>query len=182
MQKRAVTANMQIKARVITIAAAMTALSAVVLYVASIMPVEKLGLIAVTTLFGIAAVIEGKLKAGLFVYVGTVLLSVLFLQNKAILLSYVFLFGYYPLIKSLAERLKNKVFSWLLKLAVFNLALSIQWFLFGQLIFTQSVQQLGTPLVYVAGNVAFVLFDFGLTRLIGFYIGRISKQLKKSKS
>jgi hypothetical protein len=158
----------------------MTAFTAVLLYAASILPMERLGIVAVSSLFGIAAVIEAGLVSGIFVFSGSALICWLIVPYKPVVLLYALFFGYYPIIKSLAEKLRNKIIKWCVKLAVFNVALVLLWFLFGGLVFTPAIIKLGNALIWPAGNAAFVLYDIGLTKLIGFYINRLSKRIKNN--
>lgn len=170
---------MRVKTRKMTVSALMTACTVVFLYIASILPAERMGIVALSSLFGIAAVIEAGIVSDIFVFVCSALLGWLIVPYKPVALLYVLFFGYYPIIKSLAERLKNMVLKWVVKLAAFNAALTVLWFFFSGLFLNAAIMQLGTALIYPAGNAVFVLFDIGVTKLIGFYIVRISKNLKK---
>ncbi len=89
-------------------------------------------------------------------------------------------FGYYPIIKSLAERVRPVILNWVIKLAVFEAAFSVIWFLFKSLIFDSRYLETHIIVIYLAGTAAFIVFDIGLTRLIGFYIHRISKNIRKN--
>ena len=166
--------------RSLVIAALMTALSVVMLYIASLLPFEQLGIIALSSLFGIAAVIETGLSGGVLVFIGSAIIGALIIPSKPMIHYYVLFFGYYPVVKSLAEKIKYPILKWSVKLAVFNGALSALWFLFSSLIFNQSLIKLGVNIIYLAGNAVFIAYDLGLSRLISFYIIRISKNIRKN--
>jgi hypothetical protein len=166
--------------RIITLAALFTALSVVMLYLANLLPTVQLGFAAAASLFAVAAVIETGLVSAIFVFIGSAVIGTLLLPDKTALLVYVLFFGYYPVIKSIAERIRSLVLSWALKLAVFEAAFSLIWFLFRSLVFSGRILDVNGVVVYLAGTLAFLAFDIGLTRLIGFYIGRISKNIKKN--
>jgi len=157
----------------------MTACSVVLLYLASLLPVQRLGIVAISSLFGIAAVIEAGLAADVFVFIGSSLVGWLVVPDKSVILIYTLFLGYYPIVKSLAEKLGKPAAQWCIKLAVFNAALSAAWFLFSSLVFAPGIHKLGTAVVFIAGNAAFILYDIGLTKLISFYIVRISKNIRK---
>lgn len=157
----------------------MTACSVVMLYLASILQVQRLGIIAISSLFGIAAVIEAGIVADIFVYIGSSLVGWLIVPDKSAILVYTLFFGYYPIVKSLAERIGKPAAQWCVKLAVFNAAFSAVWFLFSSLVFASGVLKLGTAVVLIVGNAAFILYDIGLTKLISFYIVRISKNIRR---
>ena len=165
--------------RKITLTAQMSALSIVFLYIDSVFPTGQLGFVAIASLFGIAAVIESGLVSGLIVFVISGILGFLLVPVKSVMFLYVLFFGYYPILKSLIERLRKIVLEWVLKLLVFNAALSVIWLLFRELIFNAEILRFGTAVVYILGNVVFVIFDFGISKLIGFYIMKISKKIRR---
>ena len=53
----------------------------------------------------------------------------IFVPDKQAALLYVIFFGYYPILKALIERLKNKIVQWVLKYAVFNAAIVSAYFI-----------------------------------------------------
>jgi hypothetical protein len=158
----------------------MTAFTVALLYIGSLLPIEQLGIIALSSLLGIAAVIEAGIGAGVFVFIGSSILGAVVVQFRPMIHFYVLFFGYYPIVKSFAEKLKNDILKWTVKLAVFNAALSALWFGFSSLIFIPAILKLGVALVYILGNIAFIAYDIGVSRLISFYIMRVSKHIKKT--
>ncbi len=71
--------------------------------------------------------------------------------------------------------------TWAGKLAAFNVSLTAVWFIFRALLFQPDELDWSPAIIYAAGNAAFVVYDIGLTRLIGLYISRISKNLKQDR-
>ena len=167
------------KTRSITLSAVLAAITTAALYIASVSPTGQIGIIALASLFSAAAVIEGGLGAGVFVYIGSLILSLLIVPNKGLLLLYVLFFGYYPVVKSLIEQLGKIVLEWIIKLVVFNASLSAAWFLLRAVIFGSLDIKINTWLLYLGGNVVFVLFDIGFSKLIEFYTIRISKYINR---
>ena len=167
------------KTRVITLTAIFTALTLVSLYIASVWPTGLFGLVAVSSLFVAGAIIEKGIIPGLYVYICSSVLGMLIVPDKAAPLLFILFFGYYPVIKSLTERLKNNALQWILKLAVFNAALTVIWFFTGFLILSQRENLPPIVLIYVLGSIVFVLFDYGYTKVIWLYINRVSKFNKK---
>lgn len=165
----------------LALCAMLTALSLVCLTIATAAPSGRLGLTALAGLFPAAAVVSYGLPAGFLCYVGTALLALLFLADKAVALLYVLFLGIYPMVKGLAERLRSVVVELVLKLGFFNLMFTValygfSGFLTGLLFF--SGQSL--PLFYLFGNVIFLLYDFGFSQVIEFYRRRIDKVLRKN--
>jgi len=167
------------KSRKISVCAILSALTLSALYIGSVFPTGRVGLIAASSLFGIAAVIEVGMSGGAFVYVVSALLGALIIPDKSAVIFYALFFGYYPGLKSFAETGKNRVTEWIIKLLVMNAALTVTVFVFSGLVFDIGSLPFGTPILYAVVNAAFVLFDIGVTKLIGFYIVRISKNIGK---
>jgi len=151
------------------------------LYIASIWPTGQTGVVAAASLFTAAAVIESGLLSGLYVYTISSLLGMLLIPNRASALLYVLFFGFYPIVKSLIERLDGRVLRWVLKLFVFNAALTVIWLFLKELIFDLGSSAPGALIVFVGGSIVFSLFDYGLTKLIWLYINRVSRFTGKRK-
>ncbi|MCL2392393.1 MAG: hypothetical protein FWC66_07280 [Oscillospiraceae bacterium] len=167
------------KTRSLTLAALFTALTVVLLYIASLWPTGQLGLVAVASLLVAAAVIESGLSFGIFVFVASSALSLLLIPNRVAALLFIVFLGYYPVLKSLIEQRRGNLLQWALKLAVFNAALTIVWFLMRHLLIGFFGDLPGIWLVYLGGNIVFLFFDYGFTKLIWFYINRISKYINR---
>jgi hypothetical protein len=167
--------------RKLTLTALLIALSMVVLMAASYAPSGRMGIVAVAGLLPAAAIISAGLHAGFFCYVGTGLLALLFLPAKECVLLYALLFGHYPMLKSLIERLRKPVLEWCCKLALFNGLLSILYFVF-RMLFLSAIPEAWaqTAIIYVGGNIAFVLYDICFSQLAGWYTRRIDHLIRKS--
>ena len=160
----------------------LAALSLVFLYLSALTPPGRLGLVAVAGLIPAAAVVSAGLAAGFLCYSAAGLLGLILLPVKSNALLYLLFFGLYPMIKSLIERLRQLPLELLLKLAFFNLVLTLFWFgLSGVLLpfLPSALNQ--TWLVYAAGNVVFLVYDFGFSKLIAFYCQRIDKALRRRR-
>jgi hypothetical protein len=165
------------KTRNLTLSALFSALAVVSLYVASIWPTGQLGLTAIAALFVAAAVIESGLSFGIYVYIASSLISLLIVPNRISPFLFILLFGHYPIIKSLIEKQGHLVVQILLKLFVFNASITLIWFLFNELFLAFVGIELHPALIYVAGSVVFLLYDYGFTKLIWLYINRVSKSI-----
>jgi hypothetical protein len=116
-------------------------------------------------------------------YIVSAVLVILFAEPEAKLM-YVCFFGFYPIIKAIFEKPKSRVFEYLLKLVVFNGAVTLVYAFFTEL-FMIEVEGLGdfgkysTLILYVLGNFAFILYDICLSRLCTFYMLRLHEKVKK---
>lgn len=159
----------------------LAALSLVFLLLSAFVPSGRLGLVAVAGVIPAGAVVSAGLASGFLCYGVTGLLGLLLLPVKSNALLYLLFFGLYPMIKSLIEGVRRLPLELLLKLAFFNLILTVFWFgLSGVFLpFLPAVLRGSAWAVYAAGNVVFLIYDFGFSKLIAFYIQRIDRVLRK---
>lgn len=168
--------------RGIALAALLAALSLVVLYLSVLSPSGRMGLVAVAGLLPAAAVISGGPSAGAMCYTATSILSLILLPDKGNALLYLLFFGLYPLVKYAVERLRRLTLELVLKLLFFNAVLTLFWFGF-RWAFVAALPAVQTVpwVLYPAGNVIFLVYDFGFTKLISFYTLRVDRILRKGR-
>ena len=90
---------------------------------------------------------------------------------------YLVFFGLYPVVKSRIESLRRQALEWLLKLACFNGVLTLLLLAFRPL-FLPALPGWMTGqvwILYLAGNIIFVLYDIALSRLIGGLTARLRR-------
>ena len=157
----------------------LTALSLVFLWVSAVAPAGRLGLVAIAGVFPAGAVVSAGLGAGFFCYGATGLLGLILLTAKGCAVLYLIFFGLWPMVKSLLERLPSRVAEWAGKLLVCNAVLALCWFGLRTLFlpFLPPALEAGW-MVFAAGNVAFVIYDVGFSKLIAFYQARIDRALR----
>ena len=148
----------------------------VMLWLACVAPSGQLGLTAVGGLFPMAAAVTAGRAAGYLCWGAAGLLGLILLPDKGVALLYLIFLGLYPVVKGAVESLRRLPLEWALKLAFFNLALTLCWSLFRELFLPALPDWLtgSLPVLYGAGNVVFVLYDIGLSRLVGwlrFHLG-----------
>jgi hypothetical protein len=163
------------RAHRVALAGILIGLSTAFLYIAALIPTSYIGTVAVASLFVCVAIVEISLTGGVFVFAGTAILGAFLVPLKSAVLLYVLFLGYYPIVKSLAERLKSRVYEWIIKLVVMNGALAVMLFVFESLIFSGTFFSNSKPLIFLVFNLCFVVYDLGVSRLIIFYCARISK-------
>lgn len=158
----------------------LTALSLAFLYLSAISPTARLGITAIAGVFPAGAVVSAGLGAGFFCYGATGILGLLLLPSKGSAVLYLLFLGLWPMLKSLLEHLPNRVLEWVCKLAVFNGILAICWFGLRELFlpFLPPVLNEGW-MIFAAGSAAFVIYDVGFSKLIGLYVARVDRVLRK---
>ena len=169
-------------ARAVSLPALLTALSLAILWTAQAAPWGRMGLVAVAGLMPAAAVISVGPGAGWLCWAGTAVLALLLLPDKACGLLYLIFFGLYPLIKYFAEKLRQRPLEFLVKLVFFNLCFAAVWFGFQELFLW------GLPgatawetFLFPVGNIVFLIYDFGFSKLIAFYIARVDRPLRRGR-
>ena len=158
----------------------LAALSLVLLLLASVSPSGRMGIVAVAGLVNAAAVISGGLHAGFLCWAVAGILGLILSPDKGNVLLYLVFFGLYPMVKSLIEQLRKAPLEWLCKLAFFNVVLTFCWLVL------RDVLLAGLPAVfeqlwvlYVGGNVVFLIYDYGFSKLVMFYAARIDKAIRR---
>ena len=143
--------------------------SLVLLWLASVAPSGRLGLTAAAGLFPMAATMAAGRTAGLLCWAAASILGLLLLPDKGVALMYLVFLGLYPVVKSRLEQLKSRTAEWAGKLAYFNAALTLLWFAFRELFLPALPEWMSAQawVLYLAGNVIFILYDIALSRLIG---------------
>ncbi len=153
----------------------MTALSLVIL-LATIVPITEISLAALAGIVGMPVVVEVGRKYGLLTYATVSLLSLLLIptiEGKAL---YIAFFGYYPVLKAALEnRRMPAALEWGIKLAVFNAATVLAYFI--MLTFLSlpadsfTIGGISLPWVFLLiGNGVFILYDRCLTGLLLRYL------------
>ena len=161
----------------ITLGASLSALCFAALYIGSVLEVLDLSSCLLGSMVITVIVIEAGAGIGWLAYFAASVLSFVLLPYKLPALLFTLFAGFYPMIKQKVEPL-GRVPSWIIKLASFNVALTLT------VILCEKVFSLGehffalSPLLYVGGNFIFVLYDIALTRLIIFYIFKLRKRLR----
>jgi hypothetical protein len=166
-----------IRIRRLTLAALLTALSVALLFFAGLTPSGKLGLSAAAGLIPAVAVLREGVRTGFLCYAGTSILALMLLPSKLPALLYTILLGHYPMLKALIERLRKRSLEWLCKLALANAL----FFLLRRFLWALLVPALPEALeavwpYYLAGNVAFIAYDIGFSKLIDLYRSRTLKR------
>ena len=167
------------KARRVALSAVLAACSLVLLYLAGYFPSGKMGMAAAAGLFPAAAVVSCGFGAGFLCYAGTAVLGLLLVSDKAVALLYLLFFGLYPMIKGLIERMNRLLPELILKLLIFNVYAVVLFRTFENL-FAAVVpgKDLPSVVLLLFGNIVFLLYDYGFSKVITFYLLRIDRMMR----
>ncbi len=164
----------------ISFGAILIALSVILLLLGGIIGVLDLASAALASLCVVIAVIEAGYGYAFLIYAATSVIGILLLPAKTPVLFFAAFLGYYPLIKSLTERL-SVILSYVLKLLSYTAAFAVIATV--SVIFMTDGTAGGEELwiwyaiLYFAGAAVFIVYDLALTRLIYTYLHSIRKKL-----
>lgn len=146
-----------------------------VVMIASLIPDVTLAVPAIAGLFIIPVFAELGVGSAIACFIASSAVS-FFVSDKTSWLVFVFLFGYYPILKPFLEKIKSSPLKWLLKAFVFNLA-AVTGFLLARL--TVGVELKGWWLIaaLVLGNITFVLYDIAVSRMAALYYIKLHKRI-----
>ncbi|WMJ23583.1 hypothetical protein RBG61_02600 [Paludicola sp. MB14-C6] len=161
------------------------ALSLVSMFLSGIFPFAEYTCPALAGIFLIALVIDFNKKTALIAYGAVSILSLLIMPNKEASILFVAFLGYYPILKSILEQCKSRVVEWILKVGIFNVTVLLSYYFIIHILGMSQVlddmqgfAQYGVLVLLVMGNVAFIIYDIALTRLIATYVHSIRPKFK----
>jgi hypothetical protein len=160
----------------------LSALSVVVMLL-SYFPSLTYAIPAIAGLFFVILVIEINYKWAFLAYAATSVLVALVAEPSAKLMFIAF-FGFYPILKGLIEKIGKIFVEYIIKFAVFNIAI-ISIFSLLIFIFNMPIEEMGDygrytiQILLGLGNITFLLYDFTISRLIMAYMRFLHPKLKK---
>ena len=169
----------------VSLGGVIAALSLVLMLLCSIIPFGTYAFPAFAGILLTVIVINLGYGWAFAVYLVTAVLSFLLVTDKEAALNYTAFFGFYPIIKSLIERLRSKAVQYLIKYAVFN-ACIIAAFYIGIFLLSvprESFNLFGVYLPWVfllIGNIFFIIYDLCVTRLVTLYLLKWHNRLNKN--
>ena len=142
------------------------ALCIALMSLSAILPTADLTFAAAAGFILFVIVIKCGKAVALSVYVVTGLLALLVVPNKACVLYYVLFFGYYSILKAVAEGLHNRVLEWAVKLAVFTAIVLVIFYGFTWVLELPAVIQNNVFLVVLCADALFVIYDILFSALV----------------
>ena len=164
---------MKISAKRLARLAILAAIGVVLLLLGSVLPTGRLALVALSSLPVCVTLMMYGLKWSLGVFALTAALGALLFPGAEAVM-YVAFFGYYPIAKSLFERIHNRYAGWVCKLALYSLAFLLYWQL-ARIVFAFTGVELAWYILYPLGAAVFVLYDLAYSSVIRFYLVKIAR-------
>lgn len=153
----------------------LTAMGAVLLILANVIPAGRLVLLAAASFPVCAALMMHGRLWSLGVFVVTAALAAIIMPGTASI-AYAAFFGYYPILKSILENIHGNKRVWILKYVLYTLVFILYVILVKTTLVTVG-EELRFPwvILYIVGAAAFFVYDRCYSVLIRFYIEKIAR-------
>ena len=170
--------NVNQSTKKLALSAVLSALGVVMLTLGSVLSALDLTMVAMASILVYFAIIEMGTPYQYLIYAVTGILSILLLPDKFAAFLYIVFGGIYPILKRVVERLR-RVPCWIIKVIYFNAVITVM-VIGSKYLFGIDEENL-TISLYALGNVAFILYDIAMTRLLTVYFNRLRKRLRIEK-
>lgn len=169
----------------VSLGGVVAALSLVLMFLTSIVPVGTFAFPTFAGILLILMVFNMGYGYAFAVYFVTAVLSFLLVTDKEAALYYTIFLGYYPIIKSLIERIPARALQYVVKFILFNICMIGAFFIGTYLLSIpkESFTLFGVYLPWaflILGNIFFLLYDLCITRLVTLYLLKWHNRLNKN--
>lgn len=153
------------------------ALTIVFMFAGSIVPGIELTLFAISSLFVAVMIMEAGVGGGIMLYAAAVILGLILVPGKLALVPYIFLFGYYGLVKYFIEKVRSGISQIIIKVIFFAAVLCIGFLGFKEILL-DAVDLPNYPVVIliIGGVVLMMLYDYIYTLAINIYINKVQRK------
>ncbi len=164
------------KSTQIALGGIIAALSVLFLICTGVFPFSTYILPALAGALITVVVIECGVKNALTVYAAVSLISFFTVPDREAAMMYICFFGFYPVIKLFSEKFNNRIAEFTVKILLFNICTAIAYiiliYLLGlsEIISSASFGIYSFIFIFVAGNIAFLLYDRALTTALTVYL------------
>lgn len=160
------------------------ALMIVIMMLGSLLPLSTYTCPAIAGALAIPVIWEMGPRMGGLLYLAVSILCIIMVPDKEAVFLFVFLLGWYPILRPKIQHIQNKGLRWGLKVILFNLSTLVTY---AFLLFVLTMPDLQAEFAdwtvlflaafVLVGNVCFVLFDILLGRLGDFYVMQMRPKL-----
>lgn len=169
-----------VKSKSIAVGGLLAGLTLLCLFLATVMPTNRLSLYALSSFPTAVIVLEYGIKRGWMFYGASSLLALILIPNKLAVVPFVVFFGIYGAVKYHIERIRNVYIEYAVKLVYFNIWLGVALVMVREFFLDGNTQLAKFPLwvLVVALEVVFVIYDYVYTLFIQYYNTKLKKMLK----
>lgn len=179
------------KAKDISLGGILVALTTIVLYATSILPISTLAILTIASALIPVCIIRSNIQTSIFVYISSSLIAFFLVPINISFLYFVF-FGVYGIIKYFIERIRKEKLEIVLKLVFFNIAFIIGFIIMENVLgvniieglevlmsrfFDTSGRAIASIILWIVAQPIFIIYDYAMTMIITFYMERINKNI-----
>lgn len=160
------------KSKKIALCAILSAFSVLMLFIGAVIDVLSMTMVAIASMFVVVVMIEVGYPYPWLTWGVTSALSLILLPNKLPAILYFLFGGLYPIAKAAFERL-HYIVAWILKLSYINTALLLVVTATKYIFYLNDSSIDFTVPFLVVGNLALILYDIALSKIILLYLVKI---------
>lgn len=179
------------KAKDIALGGILVALTTIVLYATSILPISTLAILTIASALIPVCIIRSNIQTSIFVYISSSLIAFFLVPINISFLYFVF-FGVYGIIKYFIERIRKEKLEIVLKVVFFNIAFIIGFIIMQNVLginiiaglevlmsrfFDTSARTIASIILWIVAQPIFLIYDYAMTMIITFYMERIHKNI-----
>lgn len=179
------------KAKDIALGGILVALTTIVLYTTSILPISTLAILTIASALIPVCIIRSNIQTSIFVYISSSLIAFFLVPINISFLYFVF-FGVYGIIKYFIERIRKEKLEIVLKVVFFNIAFIIGFIIMQNVLginiiaglevlmsrfFNTSGRTIASIILWIVAQPIFLIYDYAMTMIITFYMERIHKNI-----
>lgn len=179
------------KARDIALGGVLVALTTIVLYATSILPISTLAILTIASALIPVCIIRSNIQTSIFVYISSSLIAFFLVPINISFLYFIF-FGVYGIVKFFIERIRKEKLEILFKIVFFNIAFIIGFIIMQNIldiniiaglevliskVFNDSGRTIALIILWIVAQPVFLIYDYAMTMIITFYMERIHKNI-----
>ena len=154
------------------------ALSAVTLFLASVLPTGRLALYALSSFYVAVFIMKYGIRAGWVFYAASCLLAFVTMRGDIPALAlYIVFFGLYGIVKYYIERINHIAIEYVLKLIFYNIVLFIGVVFIGNYLLGFFRVEFPWWILIAISEIVFLIYDYVFSMLIHYYKQKLKKIL-----
>lgn len=170
------------KSEIVAFGVVLTGLSLLLILLTRAIPFAEMALPAVAGALLIVGVMELGPKWSAVIYAAVSLFALIFTFDNGAAFYYIVFFGLYSIVKNHIEHLHSKPLQWVVKIIFFNLCAVALYFIISAVSGLPSAfAKYGLPIIAVAANAIFIVYDIALSRLIVTYVFKLRNKIFKRR-
>ncbi len=153
------------------------ALTLIFMFAVSVVPGIELTLFAISSVFVAVMILESGVSGAVLLYLASCILGFILVPNKIALIPYIFLFGYYGIVKYFIEKLPTAVSQIITKVVFFAAVMCVGFLGFKELLLgAVELPDYPVAVLIIAGTAFMMLYDYIYTLIINLYVTKVQRK------